>query len=88
MAKEHYMLSWSDYGDGKSGVKRYAIGDDFIWLDFGSSDIYLYNYEVTGKEAVEKLKIFAQLGMKLTTFLNTSDVKNMYAKKVDRSRFL
>lgn len=80
------MVSWTGYGNGSSGIKRFSIGDDFIWLDFGGSDIYLFDYSVTGQEAVEQMKIFARTGMKLTTFLNVSGVKNRYAKKVDRSR--
>jgi hypothetical protein len=80
------MISWADYGNGGSGVKRYSVGDDFIWLDFGSSDVYMYNHEMTGKEAVEQMKMFASIGMKLTSFLNVSGVKNRYAKKVDRSK--
>lgn len=85
-SNEHFMVSWRSYGGGGSGVKRYALGENFIWLDFGSSDVYLFNHEVTGKEAVEQMKIFAELGMKLTSFLNVSGVKHRYAKKVDRSR--
>lgn len=81
------MVSWTDYSNGAgSGVKRYALGEDFIWLDFGSSDVYLFTHEVTGEQAVEQMKIFARVGMKLTSFLNISGVKNRYAKKVDRSR--
>ena len=86
-SNEHYMVSWMSYANGQgSGVKRYATGEDFIWLDFGNSDVYLFTYEVTGKNEVEQMKVFATLGMKLTSFLNVSGVRNKYAKKVDRSR--
>jgi hypothetical protein len=85
-SNEHYMVAWMDYGNGGSGIRRYALGEDFIWLDFGSSDVYLFNYEATGKDPVEQMKMFATIGMKLTTFLNVSGVKNRYAKKVDRSK--
>jgi hypothetical protein len=85
-SNEHFMISWTSYGNGNSGIKRYSMGDDFIWLDFGSTDVYLFNYEVTGKDAVEQMKMFAMVGMKLTSFLNVSGVKNRYAKKVDRSK--
>jgi len=85
-SNEHYMVSWTNYGNSESGVKRYAIGDDFIWLDFGSAEVYLYTHAVTGKEAVEQMKMFASIGMKLTSFLNVSGVKNRYAKKIDRSK--
>ena len=86
-SNEHYMVSWMSYANGEaSGVKRYACGEDFIWLDFGSSDVYLFTHEVTGKNEVEQMKVFAALGMKLTSFLNVSGVKNRYAKKVDRSK--
>jgi hypothetical protein len=86
-SNEHYMVSWLDYAGGAStGVKRYASGEDFIWLDFGSSDVYLFTHEASGKNEVEQMKVFAILGMKLTSFLNVSGVKNRYAKKLDRSK--
>jgi hypothetical protein len=87
-SNERYMVSWTAYANGGAGIKRYASGDDFIWLDFGSSDVYLFTHETTGKNEVEQMKVFATLGMKLTTFLNVSGAKNRYAKKVDRSRVL
>lgn len=85
-SNEHFIVSWTAYGNGKSGIKRYALGDEFIWVDFGGSNVYLFDYNITGQEAVEQMKLFARAGMKLTSFLNVSGVKNRYAKKVDRSK--
>jgi hypothetical protein len=85
-SNHHYIISWTEYGNGHSGVKRYSIGDDFIWLDFGSAEVYQYNYEVTGEQAVEQLKIFARLGTKLTTVLNVGGMKSRYSKKIDKSK--
>jgi hypothetical protein len=80
------MVSWTDYGNGSAAIKRYASGEDFIWIDFGNADVYLFTHESAGKNEVEQMKVFATLGMKLTTFLNVSGVKHRFAKKVDRSK--
>ncbi len=56
---------------GNSNVKAYEIGPDYIIIQFGGGRYYMYNYEVTGKAAVEKMKALALAGRGLGTMLAT-----------------
>lgn len=67
---------------GESGVKAYEIGPDYIVVTFKGSAIcnYLYTYNSTGEENVEKMKQLAESGFGLNSFISRF-VKNRYARK-------
>ena len=67
---------------GNSGVKLYEIGDDQIKIRFAHKDsfTYVYNYSITGRQNVEKMKLLAVKGKGLSTFIS-QNVKNKYARK-------
>lgn len=70
------------YGNpcGNSGVSAYEIGPDSITVQFKSGDLYLYDYGITGRSAVEKMKRLAVLGTGLATYISQSVGKNYTAK--------
>lgn len=48
---------------GDSGVTHYAIGEDFIEVEFtAKSTIYIYSNSVNGEHHVEKMKSLAISG--------------------------
>lgn len=65
---------------GNSGVTAYEIGEDYIKVKFRDGDVYLYNYSVTGKFNVERMKKLAEEGKGLSTFISRY-VKDDYASK-------
>ncbi len=66
---------------GEAGVTAFSVGDDNIKVQFRDGSIYLYTYEITGKEKVEKMKELAVRGEGLTTFINKF-VREDYATKL------
>ena len=63
---------------GDSGVTAYESGPDFIRVQFTSGNIYLYNYEVTGRENVEHMKQLASNGQGLALYINR-EVRRAFA---------
>ena len=70
------------YGDpcGNSGVYAYEIGPDSITVQFKSGDLYLYDHEITGRSAVERMKRLAVTGTGLATYISQTVRKNYAAK--------
>lgn len=66
---------------GNSGVKGYEIGEAFIKVQFANGDIYMYDYPSSGREHVEKMKILAQAGKGLSTYISRH-VKENFADKI------
>jgi hypothetical protein len=66
--------------EGHSGVIAYESGPDFIRVQFTGGVVYLYNYRVTGRRNVERMKSLAIRGRGLSTFISTT-VKDRYAFK-------
>jgi hypothetical protein len=66
-----------------AGVTDYETGEDFISVKFkGGPDVYVYSYEVTGKEHVERMKILALKGRGLSTYITQhAEVKENFSKK-------
>jgi len=58
------------------GITAYEIGSDHIKVKFRDECIYLYTYKSAGKENVEKMKIPAERGKGLTTFINVNVKEN------------
>lgn len=65
---------------GNSGVVAYESGPDFIKIKFRDGGVYLYNYSVTGKFNVERMKKLAEDGRGLNTFISRN-VREDYAAK-------
>lgn len=55
---------------GKSGVIAYAVGPDFIVVQFISREIYLYTYRSAGRAAIEAMKRCASIGRGLSTYIS------------------
>lgn len=73
------MIPYKDI-DGDSGVNAYEYGIDFIRVEFSTRSVYLYTYNSTGAENIEHMKLLAQRGEGLNSFINKS-VRKQYAKK-------
>lgn len=54
---------------GKSGVRAYAIGDDYIDVMFSSGAVYRYSYRSAGAQKVEDMKILAVQGHGLNSYI-------------------
>ena len=55
---------------GTSGVRAYAIGKDHIDVEFTDGGTYRYSYRAPGRSQVEKMKILAEEGRGLATYVN------------------
>jgi len=62
------MKTYLDLG-GKSGIRSYETGLDFIKVMFSSGSVYLYDYACTGMECVEKMKELAIKGTGLNSYI-------------------
>lgn len=67
---------------GKSAIEYYEIGLDYIIVTFKSGRIrnYLYNYNSTGRVFVENMKVLAENGGGLNSFINKY-IKENYDSK-------
>lgn len=65
---------------GDSGVSAYEIGADFIRVQFSTGATYLYTYSSAGSVNIEQMKVLAQKGDGLNSFINTR-VRKLYARK-------
>ena len=68
---------------GHGGVTGYEILPDSIVLEFNDKDEYLYDYSKPGREQVEQMKILAERGEGLTTYVN-QHVRDNYRKKLNK----
>ena len=56
---------------GNSNVNSYAIGDTYIdVLFYGTPRVYRYSYKSAGVENVENMKVLAEQGYGLNSFIN------------------
>ena len=65
-----------------SGVLAYEIGEDRIKVKFLDGTIYLYTYQSAGEYNIEQMKMLAEQGKGLTTFINQI-VGDQYAIKIN-----
>jgi len=57
--------------DGEAGVIHFEIGPDFVDVLFrGSSRVYRYSYARAGQIHVQRMKVLAESGRGLTTYIN------------------
>lgn len=68
---------------GRGGITGYEILPDGIILEFNYKDEYLYDYSKPGREQVEQMKILAERGEGLTTYVN-QHVRDNYRKKLNK----
>ena len=71
------------YGNatGNSGIVAYEIRRDAIIVEFFHGGKYLYDYDTTGREHVEEMKVLALEGRGLATYIN-KHVRNLFAAKL------
>jgi len=63
--------------NGDSGIYGYETGDDYITVQFKTGAVYKYTYQSAGKDNIETMKILAESGNGLNSFINKY-VKNLY----------
>jgi hypothetical protein len=64
-----------------TGVVAYETGDNGIAVQFRDGAVYLYTIKSAGAAAINKMKILAEKGEGLTTYINRY-VRNRYVKKI------
>ena len=67
------MQSYKSKSGKKSGVVGFAIGPDFIKVEFEKGEKYLYSYKSAGKRAIEEMKKRALANEGLSTFISQND---------------
>ena len=65
---------------GDSGVTYYAIGPDFIAVQFHDPTVYIYDHTRPGRAHVEQMKVFAVGGRGLGSYI-TRHVRKAFARK-------
>ena len=61
-----------------SGVSFYEINSESITVQFSTGKIYLYTYQSAGSHNIEEMKLLAQNGEGLNSFINRV-VRKKYA---------
>jgi hypothetical protein len=71
------------YGNsnGNSGIVAFEIQREAIVVEFRHGGKYLYNYDTTGREHVEEMKLLALEGRGLATYIN-KNVRGLFAAKL------
>lgn len=66
--------------NGDSGIRSYQIGLDYIDVQFTDGWKYRYSYSSAGQANVEAMKLLADAGDGLNSFINQY-VKQDYSRK-------
>ena len=64
---------------GDSVINHYAIGNDFIAVQFRDDTVYVYDYDRPGRDHVEQMKACARSGHGLGTYI-TQHVRHAFAR--------
>ena len=75
------MTPYANLG-GNSGVEAYRIGARQVTVQFDGGAQYVYTYASAGQEHVERMKLLAQAGRGLATYIS-QHVGSDYAAKFD-----
>lgn len=67
---------------GHSNVSAYELKTDSITVQFTNDELYVYDYQHTGKRHVENMKQFAIAGEGLGTYINVV-AKYGYARQLN-----
>ncbi len=72
------------YGDKNkvSGVLSYDYGDDYIVVTFKRGGTYKYTYESAGASHIDSMKVLADNGDGLNTYINKY-VRRSYSEKIN-----
>ena len=76
IARERYKNQ-----SGNSGVVEYETGPNFIRVWFLGGEGYEYDYTKPGEEAVESMKMRAEAGVGLATYIS-QHIGKKYARKL------
>jgi hypothetical protein len=73
---------WQVYANtnGDSSVAAYKIGADYVQVRFTDGSEYLYTYASAGHSNIERMKVLAQQGDGLNSFI-MSNVRKKYESK-------
>jgi len=73
----------TSYGNsnGNSGIVAFDILREAIVVEFRHGGKYLYDYDTTGREHVEEMKLLALEGRGLARYIN-KHVRNLFAEKL------
>jgi hypothetical protein len=66
---------------GRSGIEAYEIRDRSIAIRFKYGGVYVYDYNIPGRDAVEEMKRLAQQGRDLSAYISRN-VRRQYARKL------
>jgi hypothetical protein len=66
---------------GKSAVTMYELAKDVVTVRYANQEVYRYSNQSAGRENISKMKVLAQAGKGLETFIN-ANVKEKFARKV------
>jgi hypothetical protein len=68
---------------GGSNILAYLIGSDFIVIRFrsGRETFYKYTYSSAGKSAIETMKLLAQQGSGLNSYVSSKSTSPRYEQK-------
>ena len=55
---------------GDSGVIAYQLGDESIRVKFVDGAVYTYSYVSTGRVHIEQMKVLAESGRGLSTYIS------------------
>ena len=64
-----------------SGIVAFEIKREAIVVEFRHGGKYVYDYDTTGREHVEEMKVLALEGRGLATYINRN-VRGRYARKL------
>ena len=64
-----------------SGIVAFEIKREAIVVEFRHGGKYVYDYDTTGREHVEEMKVLALEGHGLATYIN-KNVRGRYARKM------
>jgi frataxin-like iron-binding protein CyaY len=67
--------------DKDTGVIAYEIAKDNITIKFKDGSVYVYTNKSAGQAAIAEMKILAEKGVGLTTYIN-QHVRNLYQFKL------
>ena len=64
------MIKYVSASGKQSGVSTFDIGDTFIIIEFQESRKYKYTISLNDQETIEEMKLLAQSGEGLSTFIS------------------
>jgi hypothetical protein len=73
---EEQFITYENVG-GNSGISAFQYGADYIRVKFSSGAIYRYTYRSAGASNIEQMKVLADSGAGLNSFINR-EVRQLY----------